>query len=57
MDIYTFDPIPLTQALPPNQPRLILIARSPIPQIPANYTFQPLASSRTLELGLISPHP
>ena len=57
MDIYTFDPIPLTQALPPNQPRLILIARSPNPQIPANYTFQPLASSRTLELGLISPHP
>jgi 4-amino-4-deoxy-L-arabinose transferase-like glycosyltransferase len=53
IDIYTFDPIPLAQALT-TQPRLLLIARSLVPQIPAGYTFQPIASSPTLELGLIS---
>jgi 4-amino-4-deoxy-L-arabinose transferase-like glycosyltransferase len=56
-DIYAFNPIPLSQALPPNQPRLILIARSLLPQIPATDTFQPLATSPTLELALISRLP
>ena len=56
MDIYTFDPIPLTQALT-TQPRLILLARTPNPQIPANCTFQPLAASATFQVGLISRRP
>jgi 4-amino-4-deoxy-L-arabinose transferase-like glycosyltransferase len=53
IDIYAFNPIPLTQAVT-TQPRLLLITRSLIPQIPTTYTFQPIASSPTLELGRIS---
>jgi len=55
-DIYAFNPQPLAQIVTPD-PRLILIARSLLPQLPANYTFQPIASSPTLELGLISRQP
>jgi 4-amino-4-deoxy-L-arabinose transferase-like glycosyltransferase len=51
-DIYAFNPIPLAQAVT-TRPRLLLIARSLVPQIPANYTFQPIATSPTLELGRI----
>jgi 4-amino-4-deoxy-L-arabinose transferase-like glycosyltransferase len=51
-DIYAFNPIPLAQAVT-TQPRLLLISRSLVPQIPANYTFQPIATSPTLELGRI----
>lgn len=54
-DIYAFNPIPLAEAL--TKPRLLLIARSLLPQIPATDTFQPIASSPTLELGRISPKP
>ena len=56
MDIYTYNPVPLSQAVT-TESRLILLARSPNPQSPASYTFQPLASSPTLEVGLISRHP
>jgi 4-amino-4-deoxy-L-arabinose transferase-like glycosyltransferase len=56
IDMYTYDPIPLAQAVT-DQPRLLLIAHSFIPQIPPDYTFQPLASSPALELGLISRLP
>jgi len=56
MDIYTYNPIPLSQALT-TEPRLILITRAPNPQIPAAYNFQPIATSPTLELGLISRLP
>jgi hypothetical protein len=55
-DIYAFNPIPLAQAIT-TQPRLILIARSLLPQIPASDTFLPIATSPTLELGRISRHP
>jgi 4-amino-4-deoxy-L-arabinose transferase-like glycosyltransferase len=55
-DIYAFDPEPLAQALG-TQPRLLLIARTLIPQIPAEYTFQPLSQSQTLAVGLITRHP
>ena len=55
-DIYAFNPQPLAQIVTPD-PRLILIARSLLPQIPANYSFQPIASSPSLELGLISRQP
>ena len=54
-DIYAFNPIPLAQAI--TQPRLLLIARSLLPQIPAQYTFQPIATSPTLELGRIARQP
>jgi 4-amino-4-deoxy-L-arabinose transferase-like glycosyltransferase len=53
-DIYAYNPIPLAQSLADFQPRLILIARSLVPQIPANYAFQPIAASPTLEIGRIS---
>ena len=56
IDMYTYDPIPLAQAVT-TQPRLLLIDRSLLPQIPAAYTFQPIAYSPTLELGLISRLP
>jgi 4-amino-4-deoxy-L-arabinose transferase-like glycosyltransferase len=56
IDMYTFDPIPLAQAVT-TQPRLLLIDRSLLPQIPAAYTFQPIADSPTFELGLISRLP
>jgi 4-amino-4-deoxy-L-arabinose transferase-like glycosyltransferase len=55
-DIYAFNPIPLYQALT-TQPRLILIARSLLPQVPIGYTFQPLAASPNLEIGRISRVP
>jgi 4-amino-4-deoxy-L-arabinose transferase-like glycosyltransferase len=55
-DIYAFNPEPLAQAVT-TQPRLLLITRSLIPQIPAQYTFQPIATSPTLELGRISRLP
>ena len=55
-DIYTFNPEPLAEAVT-TQPRLLLIARSLIPQIPAQYTFQPIATSPTLELGRITRRP
>jgi 4-amino-4-deoxy-L-arabinose transferase-like glycosyltransferase len=54
-DIYAFNPEPLAQAV--TQPRLLLIARSLVTQIPPQYTFQPLAMSPTLELGRISRQP
>ena len=56
IDIYAFNPVPLTEAVT-TQPRLLLIARSLIPQIPAQYAFQPIANSPTLELGRISRLP
>jgi 4-amino-4-deoxy-L-arabinose transferase-like glycosyltransferase len=55
-DIYAFNPIPLAQAVT-TQPRLLLISRSLLPQIPAHYTFQPIATSPTLELGRIARQP
>jgi 4-amino-4-deoxy-L-arabinose transferase-like glycosyltransferase len=53
-DIYAFNPIPLAQALPSTGPRLILIARSLLPQLPANDAFQSLATSPNLAIGLLS---
>jgi len=53
-DIYAFNPQPLAQALPDTQPHLLLIASSLLSQIPANYAFQPIAASPTLELGRIT---
>jgi 4-amino-4-deoxy-L-arabinose transferase-like glycosyltransferase len=55
-DIYIFNPEPLDQAVS-TQPHLLLIARSLLPEIPPQYTFQPIASSPTLELGRITPRP
>ena len=55
-DIYAFNPIPLAQSLG-TQPRLLLIDRTLIPQIPAAYSFHALAQSPTLAVGLISRLP
>jgi 4-amino-4-deoxy-L-arabinose transferase-like glycosyltransferase len=55
-DIYTFNPESLAEALT-TQPRLLLITRSLIPQIPAQYAFQPIAASSTLELGRLTRLP
>jgi 4-amino-4-deoxy-L-arabinose transferase-like glycosyltransferase len=55
-DIYAFNPVPLAQAVT-TEPHLLLVARSLVSQIPADYAFQPIASSPTLELGLISRLP
>ena len=54
--IYAFNPVPLAQAVT-TEPHLLLVARSLVSQIPADYAFQPIASSPTLELGLISRLP
>ncbi len=55
-NIYSFNPEPLAQAMA-TQPHLLLITRSLIPQIPASYSFQPIAHSTHLELGRLSPRP
>jgi 4-amino-4-deoxy-L-arabinose transferase-like glycosyltransferase len=55
-DIYVFNPQPLAEAVT-TQPRLLLISRSLLPQIPARYTFQPIATSPTFELGRIARQP
>ena len=52
-DIYAYNPIPLAAALT-TSPRLILIARSLLTQLPATYSFQTLGASPTLEIGLLS---
>jgi 4-amino-4-deoxy-L-arabinose transferase-like glycosyltransferase len=52
-DIYAFNPLPLSQ-LVTTQPRLILIARALLPQLPSHDTFQPLATSPTLAIGRIT---
>jgi 4-amino-4-deoxy-L-arabinose transferase-like glycosyltransferase len=58
---YTFDPIPLTQAMNTSgspQPRLILLENTLLPTLPTNLIFRPLATSTTLSLGLLTPiHP
>jgi 4-amino-4-deoxy-L-arabinose transferase-like glycosyltransferase len=55
-DIYAFNPIPLTEAVT-TQPRLLLLARSLVLQIPAQYAFQPIATSPSLALGRITRLP
>jgi 4-amino-4-deoxy-L-arabinose transferase-like glycosyltransferase len=56
-DIYAFNPQPIAQAVPDTTPHLLLIARSLLPQITANYAFQPIATSATLAIGRISRIP
>jgi 4-amino-4-deoxy-L-arabinose transferase-like glycosyltransferase len=55
-DKYTFDPIPLTQAVT-SQPRLILLDRTLLPALPPGLTLHPLASSPNLIIGILDPAP
>ncbi len=55
-DIYVFNPIALAQGVT-TQPRLLLIDRSLLQQIPADYSFEAIAISSTLELGRIARLP
>jgi 4-amino-4-deoxy-L-arabinose transferase-like glycosyltransferase len=51
-DRYTFNPEPLTEAVT-SEPRLILLDKTLIPQIPASFLYTPIESGSSVELGLI----
>jgi 4-amino-4-deoxy-L-arabinose transferase-like glycosyltransferase len=50
-DPYTFDPKRLDQAVT-TQPQLILLDRSLLPSLPAEFTYSPIDSYGTMELGI-----
>jgi 4-amino-4-deoxy-L-arabinose transferase-like glycosyltransferase len=54
-DKYTNDPIPLKLALDDHLPHLLLADRSLIPRLPSTVLFQPLATTSTLTLGVLTP--
>ena len=53
-DRYMFDPMPLDLALR-NGPRLLLVDRDLVPAVELNWSFQPVAESRSLVLGVVKP--
>jgi 4-amino-4-deoxy-L-arabinose transferase-like glycosyltransferase len=55
-DKYFYDPIPLTAAVTP-QPTLILLDRTLLPELPANLTFHPIATSANLAIGTLTARP
>jgi 4-amino-4-deoxy-L-arabinose transferase-like glycosyltransferase len=52
-DRYTFSPVPLATAVT-SQPRLILLDRDLIPQLPAAFIYTPIQSAGAVELGSIT---
>ena len=52
-DIYAFNPKPLAATVG-LQPSLIFLDPTLLPQLPAGYTFHPLATSPTLAVGIIA---
>ena len=55
-DRYTFNPQP-TSEVTTTQPRLILLDRGLVPQIPAGFTYTPIESHGAMELGTIARVP
>ena len=56
LDRYTFNPQPTSEAMT-TQPRLILLHRGLVPQIPAAFTYTPIESHGAMELGTIARAP
>lgn len=52
-DIYSFNPVPFIHAIG-SRPSLLLVDRSLLSQLPAGYSFTPIATSPTLALGTIA---
>ena len=52
IDRYTFNPIALAEAVT-REPRLILLDKALIPQIPSGLRYTPIQSGKTVELGSI----
>jgi 4-amino-4-deoxy-L-arabinose transferase-like glycosyltransferase len=51
-DRYTFNPEPLNEAVQ-SQPRLILLDKSLVRELPPGFTYSPIQSGKTVELGSI----
>jgi len=49
---YLFDPEPLSEAMA-NGPRLLLLDRTLVPEIPADYTYSPIQAQGSVEIGSI----
>jgi 4-amino-4-deoxy-L-arabinose transferase-like glycosyltransferase len=52
-DKYLFQPQPLSDALA-SQPRIILLDKYLIPQIPTQFSYHPIVSGRSMEVGTIT---
>jgi len=52
IDRYTFNPDPLSEAVA-SQPRLILLDKSLVPEIPPDFLYTPIESDKSVELGAI----
>jgi hypothetical protein len=55
-DRYTFNPIPLDRAAVP-APRLILLDRTLVPQLPSGFLYTPLTDHGAMQLGLLRLNP
>ena len=52
VDKYLFDPEPLSAATG-SEPRLLLLDRALVPEIPTNYTYSPIQAEGNIEIGSI----
>jgi hypothetical protein len=52
VDKYLFDPEPLSAATG-SEPRLLLLDRALVPEIPADYTYSPIQAEGNVEIGSI----
>jgi 4-amino-4-deoxy-L-arabinose transferase-like glycosyltransferase len=53
---YGFDPKPLSDEVT-QQPQLILLDKSLVPQVPAKYLYTPIESNKSMQLGVIARKP
>ncbi len=56
-DPYFFSPVPLSQAVPPAERRLLLLDADLLPDLPAGYIFAPLAAGPSQVAGVLSRSP